>query len=109
MGILQQGSAPLGITPHILFELQGGIARSRRPEEEKSHVDGFLRSVITFPFEPEAARAAANLDARLEADGERVNLVDLFIGCTAVHHGEPVVSRDRRDFGRIPELEVLEY
>lgn len=107
--LLQQGSAPVGVTPYTHFELYAGVGRSRRAAEEGRKVEDFLRELFLFPFEPEAAKAAGFLDARLAAEGKNVGLVDLLIGATALHHGEAVVTRNKRHFEMIPGLEVLVY
>lgn len=109
MALLQQGSRPLGITPHTEFELYAGIGRSRQPDTEKQRVEAFLAELVSFPFSPAAARAAGLLEARLSAAGRRPFILDLFIGCTALHAGEPIVTRDRDPFEAIPGLEVLAY
>lgn len=106
---LKQGSAPLGVTPYTHFELYAGIGRSSRPDAERQRVEGFLDGLTLFPFEPGAARQAGLLDAELEARGRPVSLVDLMIGCTALHHGQSVVTKDADGFEPIPGLEVLGY
>lgn len=109
MDLLRRGAAPLGVTPYTYFELYAGIGRSRRPDEEKRQVESFLRSLLVFPFEPEAAKLAGLLDARLQREGTAIGLVDLLIGCTALHHGEAIVTRNHRHFNAIPGLDVLPY
>lgn len=109
MRMLQQGAAPVGVTPYTHFELYAGIGRSRRPDEEKQRVEGFLRSLVVFPFEPEAAKLAGLLDAQLAAGGRTTGLLDLLIGCTALHHGEAIVTRNKKHFEAIPGLDVLVY
>lgn len=109
MRLLQQQTPPVGVTAYTHFELYAGVGRSHQPEEETRKVEDFLRSLLVFPFEPEAAKAAGLLDAQLTKRGAKVNLLDLLIGCTALHHGEAVVTRNVRDFRKIPGLEVLAY
>lgn len=107
--VLQRGPAPVGTGPHTLYELYGGVGQAADERDERRRVEEFLRSLYVFPFEPEAARTAGLLEARLAGEGRTVPLLDLFIGCTALHHGEPVVTRNRRHFEPIPGLEVLSY
>lgn len=107
--LLRQGSAPLGVTPYTHVELYAGIGRSSRPEEEHARVEGFLEGLTLFPFAPEAARHAGLLDAELSEEGQPLSLVDLMIGCTALHHGQSVVTKDEEGFEPIPGLEVLSY
>jgi predicted nucleic acid-binding protein len=62
--------------------------------------------LIVFPFAPEAAKQAARIQAEMQAQGSRLPILDLLIGCTAVHHGQTLVTRDA-DFHRIKGLDVL--
>lgn len=109
MTLLQQGTRPLGITSHTEFELYAGIGRSRRPDAEKQRVEEFLAELVRFPFTPEAARTAGLMEAKLSAEGRAPPILDLLIGRTALHSGEPIVTRDGRPFQAIPGLEVLVY
>lgn len=106
---LQQGSAPVGVTPYTHYELYAGIGRSSRGDEERQRVEGLLDGLAFFPFEPEAARQAGLLDAELSAAGQPSSLIDLMIGAIALHHGQAVVTRDRNAFEGIQGLEVLTY
>lgn len=107
--LLQQSSAPLGVSTFTIYELNRGIGRTEDAEEEQQRVEGFLRAVTVFHLEPQAARQAGMMDAQLVARGITVSLVDLLIGATAMHHGEAVVTRNVRDFQAIPGLDVLAY
>lgn len=109
MRLLERGAAPLGVTPYTHFELYAGIGRSDRAAEEKRRVESLLDALVVFPFEAEAAKFAGLLDARLEREGRSVGLVDLLMGCTALHHGESLVTRNRKHFAPIPGLDVLAY
>lgn len=107
--ILQQESTPLGIAVHTLYELYQGVGLSRLPQDEKLRIEGFVSSVLVFPFEPAIARNAGMVQADLQLRGRRMNEGDLFIGCTALHNGTNVVTKDRRDFEQIPNLSLLAY
>lgn len=107
--LLAQQGAPLGVTPYTHFELYAGIGRSRRPQDEKAAVEGMLRGLAVFPFDPEAARMAGLLDAQLAAKGTAVGVIDLLIGSVAIHHGEPIVTRNKAHFEPIAGLEILTY
>lgn len=109
MRLLQQGTRPLGISPHTEFELYAGIGRSTRPDTEKQRVEAFLAELVRFPFSSEAARMAGLLEAQLAKQGVRPPVMDLLIGCSALHAGEPIVTRDAAPFQRIAGLEVLAY
>lgn len=109
LALLQKGTAPIGVTPHTHFELYAGVGRSRRADLEAAAVDDLLSDLSLFEFTPEAAKLAGILDAELGRTGRRIGLVDLLIGATALHHGETIVTRNKKDFSAIPGLELLTY
>lgn len=49
------------------------------------------------------------LDGELARRGETIGPIDAVIAATALHLGEPVVTRNRRDFERVPGLRVVSY
>lgn len=109
MEILRQGSAPLGVTPITTFELFHGVGLASRRDREEQKVEQLLDNLLVFPIEPEGARMAGLILAGMQRAGEPISTLDLLIGCTAVHHGQAVVTRNRRDFDRVPGIEVLAY
>ena len=46
---------------------------------------------------------------RLRESGQLIGSNDLWIGCTAVRHGVPLVTRNDQHFDRISSLTVLTY
>lgn len=109
LSVLQKGTGSIGVTVISHFELFAGAGRARRPAEESSKVGAFLQELTLFETTPESARLAGLLDAKLSAQGRRVGVLDLLIGATALHHGEALVTRKRKDFEAIPDLEVIGY
>ncbi|MEX2529111.1 MAG: type II toxin-antitoxin system VapC family toxin [Gemmatimonadota bacterium] len=45
----------------------------------------------------------------LKRNGTLIGTNDLWIAATALTHGAPLVTRNLRDFQRVPDLEVLGY
>jgi len=60
---------------------------------------------------PDAAIAwrASQISRRLRAAGIRIGDHDLWIAATAVERGLPLVSRNSRQFARVPALRVVSY
>jgi predicted nucleic acid-binding protein len=46
---------------------------------------------------------------RLRQAGRLIGSNDLWIGCSAVRQGAPLVTRDARHLGRIENLRTIEY
>jgi len=63
---------------------------------------------MAHPALPYTESATARV-AQLKALRLDVRLMDLRIGAIALEHGAAVVTRNRRDFGRIPGLSVEDW
>ena len=101
---------PVGIAAITASELLHGVHRATTAAQRQrrgSFVEKLLAVLPVIPFDLVTARIHASLWASLAAKGVSVGTHDLLIGATAIAAGYRVVTRDRRSFGRIPELEVV--
>lgn len=89
-------------------ELLEGVHRAdteARRIAREAFVENILEALRVIPFDLSVARVHARLRARIPRD-RQVGAHDLMIGATAVALGYAVLSRDRRSFPRIPDLQV---
>ncbi len=92
-------------------ELLAGVHRaqpSARRDRRQAFVDILLTALPVLPFDLEAARVHAQLNAAMMSAGQLVGAYDLLIAATAMSRGYAVVTRHRRDFDRVPGLTVEE-
>ncbi len=119
-GALASDDARRLITPDAGFamasvtaaELLHGVYRADTPERRKRReeiVEGFLSAIPIIDFDLAAARVRARVDAELQAKGIVVPRDDLAIACTALSRGFDVVTRNQRDFLKIPGLTVVTW
>jgi tRNA(fMet)-specific endonuclease VapC len=80
-----------------------GALRSRRI----AFAEHLLASLAVVPISTPVARLHAEVHADLAADGQTVGAHDLWIGATALAHDFGIVTRNERDFRRIPGLRVV--
>ena len=99
----------LAISVFVACELLTGAALSKMPMKEKKRVLRLLEGVEIIYPEKLFPGTYANVLAQMSRIGNRVATMDLLIGVTALLSGAPLVTRNQRDFGRIPGLEVLSY
>ena len=92
-------------------ELLVGVHRADTEARQAQRL-AFVENVLgTFPmleFDLAAARTHALLLSHMPK-GVVVDAHDLLIGATALRHGMPVLTGNRKDFDRLPGLEVLAY
>lgn len=104
---LLTGPAPVAVSAVTVMQLFDGIGRSRAARKEEDRVRRALLGVVTYAFTHEIGERAGSLMAALSARGRPIGTSDLMIAATALHHREPVATRNRREFERVPGLEVL--
>jgi tRNA(fMet)-specific endonuclease VapC len=90
-------------------ELLHGVHRARtsaQREKRRAFVDGVLDEVPVVDFGLAEARLPARLWADMARAGIAIGAHDLHIAATALSLRFRVVTGDRRDFDRVPGLEV---
>lgn len=99
----------LVVSVHVACELFAGAEMSREPARERERVSVLLSALqVVYPTDRFAARYGTVL-AELRRRGEAVPTMDLLIGTAALVDDSPLVTRNARDFERLPGLQVLAY
>jgi tRNA(fMet)-specific endonuclease VapC len=99
----------LAVPTPVLFALWEGIERSDRPQEELQHVEEGLQSCIILPFDTRHAQRAGRLSGEIVRRGLMMDPLDAQIAAVALSEAMPVVTRNRKDFERVPGLKVVGY
>ena len=107
--LLATPPADICIPAVVVYELETGLAKSTDPAKRRSQLDRLLRHMVVLPFGVEEARAAATLRARLEREGAPIGPMDTLIAGTALASGGTLVTRNLREFGRVPGLAVEDW
>lgn len=100
---------PLGdcvISVVVLGELEWGVLHSKRVESNRDALEGWLAAVRVVDLGIEVARRYGKLRASLAAAGQLIGPNDLWIAAHALSLGLPLITHNRREFGRVPELAV---
>jgi tRNA(fMet)-specific endonuclease VapC len=85
--------------------------QARRPEEVArayAHLGETVTRLAKWPILPYTESAVA-LVAQLKSLRLNVRLMDLRIASIALDHAAVVVTRNTRDFGRVPDLRVEDW
>jgi tRNA(fMet)-specific endonuclease VapC len=105
-----KAGTPLIIPAIVLFELDYGIAKSKRPEQARQILDRFLSAGFERPaFDAEDARHAGEIRAFLEERGAPIGPFDYLIAAQARRRGAALVTLNRREFERAPGLIVTDW
>ena len=96
----------LAISSMTLAELLFGVANSDRPERNREGLALFLTKVSIADFGVQAAEHFGTIKAQHRRSGTPVGPHDMLIGAHARSLGFTLVTNNRREFDRIPDLKV---
>ena len=88
----------------VLYELNVGIAKSSSPNKRKMQLTHLLEYVSIIPFTKQEATHSAMVRAKLEMQGTPIGVVDGLIAGVALANDSILVTRNVREFERIPNL-----
>ncbi len=94
------------ISDLTLFELYCGAQASLRKEENLALIDRLATEITVLPSAA-GYREAARQKVRLNRAGERIEDIDLMIGCTAIAHNCTLLTDNKKHLSRLEGLTLL--
>ena len=99
----------LGVSVHVVCELRAGVELARKPLKEGEALDRLLSGVLVVYPDARFAPAYGRLLAAVQRSGRPVASMDLLIATAALLDDAPLVTRNLKDFSRVPGLRVIGY
>lgn len=101
----------VGVPAIVEYELRYGLMRLP-PEAAAPRLAALaqlLQPVQVLPFDSECAAYAARIRAELELVGTPIGPHDTLIAATALRHQATLVTRNVREFSRVPGLQWVDW
>ena len=99
----------LGVSVHVLCELRVGAELHRQVLREQELMDEFLKGLyVAYPNE-HFASLYGRLLAAITRSRRSIGTMDLLIATAALLDDAALVTRNVKDFSRVPGLRVLGY
>jgi tRNA(fMet)-specific endonuclease VapC len=89
-----------------LIELEYGTAKSLKPQLQREFIDALVLKLEVLPLDYPSAKAAGLLRSSQESKGNLIGPYDLLIAGIAIAHNLTVITRNTREFSRVPGLRV---
>ena len=96
----------VGISSITLGELEYGVAKSLKPQQNKLALTEFLAPIEILPYDDVAARHYGELRAYLERQGTPIGSLDTLIAAHAVSLKCVLVTNNIAEFRRVPGLKI---
>lgn len=90
-------------------ELQHGVHKSTRPEQNLAALEQFLLPLVIAEFDYDAAAAYGQVRAHLERIGTPIGSMDLLIAAHALCLNVTLVTNNLKEFARVPNLLVEDW
>jgi tRNA(fMet)-specific endonuclease VapC len=103
--------ADLGVPALVEYELRYGLQRMP-PEAAAPRLAALTRLLLPMqllPFDSQCATHAAHIRAALEQACTPIGPHDLLIAATALHYQGTLVTRNTREFSRVPGLQWVNW
>ena len=103
--------ADIGVPAIVEYELRYGLLRlpPEAADPRLAALAALLRPMQVLPFDSECAVHAACIRAGLEAAGTPIGPHDTLIAATALRYQATLVTRNVREFSRVPGLQWLNW
>ncbi len=103
--------ADLGVPAIVEYELRYGLMRLPQiaAEPRLAALTQMLRPMQMLSFDSECAAVAAKIRATLEGDGNPIGPHDTLIAATAMRYQATLVTRNVREFSRVPGLHWVNW
>ena len=99
----------LGVSVHVVCELRAAAELTRKAVAEHEALDRLLSGLLVAYPDDRFAVLYGRLLAATRRSGPAIASMDLLVGTAALLEDAALVTRNVKDFSRIPGLRVLTY
>jgi tRNA(fMet)-specific endonuclease VapC len=99
----------IGVSAITLSELEYGVAKSIRPQQNKLALTEFLAPIEIVPYDDMAAQQYGELQSHLERKGTPIGSLDMLIASHALSLDCILVTNNEVEFSRVPALKIKNW
>lgn len=99
----------LGVSSHVICELRAGAELSKQALKEHEELDRLLSGIVVAYPDGRFAPTYGRLLAAVQRSSRSIAAMDLLIATAALIDDAALVTRNVKDFSRVPGLRLLTY
>jgi tRNA(fMet)-specific endonuclease VapC len=96
----------LAISSITLSELEYGVMKSSKPEQNQVALSQFVAPLDILPYGDDAAQYYGDIRAFLEKLGTTIGSLDMLIAAHALSINCTLVTNNVKEFSRVPHLRI---
>ncbi len=104
--LLSHAPQDIAVPTIVVYELFVGIEKSPFSEKRSKQLHQLINTINLLPFDLSSSIHAAGIRAHLEALGQKIGPIDTLIAATARANRGILVTRNTREFIRVPDLAI---
>jgi len=99
----------IGISSITYSELEYGIRKSTKPEQNQFALSQFLAPLEILSYDGVAAHYYGNIRAYLEKQGTPISSLDMLIAAHSLSLNCTLITNNEKEFIRVPNLKVANW
>jgi len=99
----------ISVASPTIIELVRGLSSKNVHENEKEKIKEFIDSFFVLSLDKQSAFLAGEIESELIKSGELIDLEDIMIAAIAITNNEKLITRNKKHFSRIKNLEIESY
>ena len=99
----------LAVSGHVLCELRAGAELARTPLKEHEALDRLMSGLLVVYPDERFGAVYGRAYAAIRRSGRKIAAMDLLIATAALIDDAPLITRNVKDFSRVPGLRVIRY
>ena len=104
--LTEQRDSDINLCTPVLYELLTGAYKSRDPRSQLAQLEAAKKRFQILSFTAACADRSAQARAHLERLGTPIGSIDTLIAGIALAHNLTLVTRNTREFERVPGLNI---
>jgi len=99
----------IGLASPTIIEIIRGLGTKHSSKEDEEKINNFIESMNILDLDKESAVLGGKLEIELAKKGEKIGIIDIMIASICIAHNEKLLTKNKKHFEKIKNLEIKSY